>query len=157
MIKPYKYDFSKSNKLEKQCKFVICHLNSKYNESNQTWTIELPRFFTDNGPDFRQIRIEQFTYFRPDGTSDIGTTFHSEDLFDGSYSQPELDYFVGVAANSINGLYTLQSRRRTLTFWFKDYYNIDEKYGAVEEYTDYIEKTQKTGEVRFFIQCTLYY
>ena len=33
---------------------------------------------------------------------------------------------------------------------------LDIKYFTCD-YTDYIEKTQKTGEVRFFIQCTLYY
>ena len=152
------YDFTKSNKLYDSCKFTVCHLNCTYNESDQTWTIDLPQFFTDNEADYRQIKIEQFIYFRPDGTSDLGTTFHSEDLFDGNYNQPELDYFIGVSGNSINGLYTLQTRRRTLTFWFKDYYNMDQRYGATEEYTDYLDnQTKKEGEIRFFIQCSLFY
>ena len=46
------YDFTKSNKLKESVKFTICRHNSKYNEANKTWTVELPQFFTDNEPDY---------------------------------------------------------------------------------------------------------
>ena len=156
MNKPIHYDFSKSNRLYDRCKFTICHLNAKYNENTQKWSVELPLFFTDNGPDFREIRINHFIYFRPNGTSDIGTTFHSDDLFDGAFSQGEMDYFIGVSGNSIGGVYRLSSRKRTLEFWFKDYYNMDQHYGDEEQYTDSNGEI-KYGKVRFFIQAELFY
>ena len=87
-MKVAKYDFTKSNKLKESVKFTICRHNSKYNEANKTWTVELPQFFTDNEPDYRQIKINQFIYYTPNGCSDLGTTFHSEDLFDADLSRP---------------------------------------------------------------------
>ena len=152
------YDFTKSNKLYDSCKFTICRLNSKFDETTKRWTVELPQFFTDNDADYRQIKINHFIYYTPNGCSDLGTTFHSEDLFDGNYNQPELDYFIGVSGNSINGLYTLQTRRRTLTFWFKDYVTLEHIYGDKEEYIDYLDnETKKTDYVNFFIQAELFY
>ena len=152
------YDFTKSNKLKESVKFTICRHNSKYNEANKTWTVELPQFFTENEADYRQIKINQFIYYTPNGCSDLGTTFHSEDLFDGEFNQPELDYFIGVSGNSINGLYTLQTRRRTLTFWFKDYVTLQHQYGDKEEYVDYLDnEAKKTDYVNFFIQADLIY
>ena len=157
-MKVHQYDFSKSNKLYKSCKFTICNLNCKYNETNKTWSIDLPQFFTDNEPDLRQIKFEQFIYYTPNGASDVGTCMHSEDLFDGEFNQAELDYFIGVSGNSINGLYTLQTRRRTLTFWFTDYINLDKRLGKTETYIDYNDgQKEKTGDVHFFIQARLYY
>ena len=81
----------------------------------------MPDFFVNNRADYRQIVIQSFIYFRPNGTSDIGTTFHSSDLYDQEYSQSELDFFVGLSGTSIAGTYTLNTRRRKFTFWFKDY------------------------------------
>ena len=156
-MKVGKYDFSKSNKLKEVCKFTICSMNSKYNSNDKTWTVELPQFFTENEADYRQIKITSFIYYTPNGCSDVGTTFHSEDLFDGEYNQPELDYFVGVSGNSINGLYTIQSRRRTLTYWFKDYRDLDYRYGATEFYKDPETGDTVEGEVRFYIQAELLY
>ena len=156
MNKPNHYDFSKSNRLYNSCNFTICHLNAKFNDVTERWSVELPLFFTDNGADFREMRINHFIYYRPNGTSDIGTTFHSEDLFDGEYSQSEMDYFIGVSGTSIGGVYKLNSRKRTLEFWFKDYSNMDQHYGPEEEYTD--EKGEiVTGPIKFFIQTELFY
>ena len=157
-MKVGQFDFTKSNKLYDSCKFTICRLNSKYDEETKRWTVQLPEFFVNNEADYRQIKINQFIYYTPNGCSDLGTTFHSEDLFDGNYAQPELDYFIGVSGNSINGLYTLQSRKRTLSFWFKDYVTLQHTYGDKEEYTDYLDnETKKTDYVNFFIQGELFY
>lgn len=152
------YDFTKSNKLYKTCKFTICNLNCNYDEKNKTWSIDLPQFFVENEADYRQIKINQFIYYTPNGSSDIGTCLHSEDLFDGEFNQPELEYFVGVSGNSINGLYTLQTRRRTLKFWFSDYINTGKRLGNTEKYIDYNDnQKEKEGEVHFFIQAQLFY
>ena len=127
-----------------------------YNEKTQTWSVKLPEYFVNNGPDYREIKINHFIYFRPNGTSDIGTTFHSEDLLDGEPNQAEMDYFIGVSGNSIGGIYKINSRRNTLEFWFKDYLNMDQHYGSTEEFKDY-DGLIKEGPIRFFIQCELYY
>lgn len=151
------YDFSNSHMPNKTDKFTICHLNCTYNENNQTWSVQLPNFFTENKADYRQIIINTFIYYRPDGTCDVGTSFHSSDLFDCNYTQPEMDFFIGLSGTTISGTYTIQSRNRTLTFWFKDYMNMDHRYGAEEEYYDASTGEYKTGPVRFFLQCELVY
>ncbi|WP_458454527.1 hypothetical protein [Methanobrevibacter sp.] len=151
------YDFQRSHDLKNIDKFTICNFNSKYDQITQTWSCDLPLFFTDNPAEYRQIQINTFIYFRPDGTSDIATTFHSADLFDCEYSQAELDYFIGMSGTTIAGTYSLNSRKRTLTFWFKDYLNFDVRYGPEETYFDAATQEEKSGPVRFFIQCELIY
>lgn len=151
------YNFEQSHSLQNEDKFTISNFNSTYNENTQTWTCELPLFFTDNPPEYREIVIETFIYFRPNGTSDIGSTFHSADLFDCEYVQPELDYFIGLSGTTIAGTYSLNSRKRNLEFWFKDYYDFDQRYGKEETYYDSSTGEEKTGEIRFFIQCRLIY
>lgn len=151
------FDFNNSHQLKKTDKFIICNLNCKFNESDRSWTVDLPDFFYNNSCEYRQISISTFIYFRPDGTSDIGTTFHSSDLFDCEYVQSELDYFIGMSGTTIAGVYTLNSRRRTLTFWFKDYKNLDQRYGMTEIYKDPETGDDVEGEVRFFIQAELSY
>ena len=151
------YNFENSHVLKNEDKFTITNFNSTYNEISQTWSCELPLFFTDNPAEYREIVIETFIYFRPNGTSDIGTTFHSADLFDCEYAQSELDYFIGMSGTTISGTYSLNSRKRTLEFWFKDYINFSQRYGRTESYYDASTGEEKTGEVRFFIQCRLIY
>ena len=153
----FPYDFSKSNTLVEHAKFFITHKNCEFDEVTRTWSCELPNFFINNRADYRQIVIQSFIYFRPNGTSDIGTTFHSSDLYDQEYSQSELDYFVGLSGTSIAGTYTLNTRRRKFTFWFKDYQKMDERYGKTEEYTDDRSNLDLEGDIQFFIQCELIY
>ena len=151
------YNFENSHSLKESVKFNITHLTSKFNESDRTWSIDLPEFFYNNSAEFRQINISTFIYFRPNGTADVGTTFHSADLFDLEYSQPELDYFCGMSGTTISGVYTLNSRKRTLTFWFKDYTDLTTRYGKTELYKDMETGEEKEGPVSFFIQADLLY
>ena len=66
------YNFENSHVLKNEDKFTITNFNSTYNEISQTWSCELPLFFTDNPAEYREIVIDTFIYFRPNGTSDIG-------------------------------------------------------------------------------------
>lgn len=151
------YNFENSNSLKESVKFNITHLTSKFNENDRTWSIDLPEFFYNNAVDYRQISISTFIYFRPNGTSDVGTTFHSADLYDLEYNQPELDYFCGMSGTTISGVYTLNSRKRALTFWFKDYKNMNERYGKTEFYNNPETGEDVEGNVSFFIQAELIY
>lgn len=151
------YDFNNTHQLRETDKFIICHINSKFNENDRTWTVNLPDFFYNNPAEFRQITINTFIYFRPDGTSDVGTTFHSADLFDNEYVQSELDYFVGMSGTSIAGTYSMNSRKRTLTFWFKDYRDLDQRYGVTETYKDPETGEDVEGAIKFYIQAELSY
>lgn len=151
------YDFSNSHQLKKTDKFVISHLNSKFNELDSTWSVDLPDFFYNNPAEFRSITINTFIFFTPNGCSDIGTTFHSDDLFDCEYTQPELDYFLGMSGTTISGSYMMNSRKRTLKFWFKDYRDLDHRYGPSETYKDPETGDDVEGEIKFFIQCELNY
>ena len=151
------YNFANSHDLKNIDKFTICSFNSKYDPVSQTWSCDLPLFFTENPAEFRQIQINTFIYFTPNGVSDVATTFHSADLFDCEYSQSELDYFIGMSGTTIGGTYSMNSRKRTLTFWFKDYLNLDQRYGETEQYIDSETQETKEGPIRFYIQAELIY
>lgn len=140
--------------MAERVKFIISDYNSKFNPTTKTWSIDLPNFYTDNTSSDRMIQIETFIYFKPNGTSDLGTCFHCADLYDGEYSQ--LNYLIGLSGTTIGGNYIINSRKRTLEFWFTDYTDLNQKCLNTEtlenEYGEYEQKP-----VHFFIQCNLIY
>lgn len=148
------YSDLKTNALEKTINFAITDRNSTFNELDQTWTCEWPIAFVENDSRCRQVEITNFIFFRPDGSSDIGTTFHSPELLDGDYSQ--LDFFIGLSGTSINGTYTLNSRKSTITYYFKDYTDLEKRCSNTETVQN-SDGTTSRKPVHFFIQCKLYY
>ena len=62
-----------------------------------------------------------------------------------------------MSGTTIGGTYSMNSRKRTLTFWFKDYLNLDQRYGETEQYIDSETQETKEGPIRFYIQADLIY
>lgn len=153
-----------------------------YNEQTKSWTMQLPHWFTNSLNEDKSILIESFVYFKPDGTSDIGTTIHSPTLIDGEFSQ--FDYMIGLSVTGINRQFPIKSKPLEIEFYFKDYlsnerlentelfeqqetdedgnnlyYILDgvtgEILGKTTDVTDYPVVVHVKKSVSFIIQCQL--
>lgn len=139
--------------MSKNVKFIISNYNSNFNSTTKTWSIELPTFFTENLYQDRIIKIETFIYFKPNGSSDLGTSFHCPDLFDGDYDQ--MNFLIGLSGTSIEGEYILNTRKRNLEFWFCDYTDLNTKCDNTEPIET--NGVYENKPIYFFIQCSLMY
>ena len=109
------------------------------------WIFEFPHWFWNSENENKSITIESFQYYKPDGTSDIGTTLHSETLIDGNYSQ--FDNMIGLSAINLNRTFTIANKPQFLEFYFKDYLS-NERLGETEIVT--IQKTNDNGDLLYY-------
>ena len=116
-----------------------------FNEITRSWTMQLPHWFTNSLNDDKAILIESFVYFKPDGTSDIGTTVHSPTLIDGSFAQ--FDYMIGLSTTGINRQFSIASKPTEIEFYFKDYLS-DERLMDTEEIEEI--KTDDEGNYLYY-------
>lgn len=117
-----------------------------FNKDKNMWQMELPYWFVDSTNPNKCIQIESVSYFKPDGTADIGTTFHSPTLFDGKFNQ--FDYMVGLCSVGIYKMFQISSRCTTLDFFFRDYMN-DENLDEKEPITE--QKKDDDGNLLYYI------
>ena len=113
-----------------------------YDESTRHWTMQLPHWFTESEYEFKNITIESFTYFKPDGTLDLGTSFHCKNLTDGDFSQ--FDHMICLANDGVERTFYIDSKEQNLEFWFKDYLNEDENLTDKEEYHIHVKDEEGT-------------
>ena len=116
MYKIYEYDSAYTVKLKRELKrrdFAIFDSETKH------WTMQLPHFFYESPNEYKTLTIESFTYFKPDGSADIGTTLHSPTLVDGSYSQ--FDNMIGLSTAGIYKTFHISNNPDHIEFYFKDY------------------------------------
>lgn len=116
-----------------------------FNKDKNMWQMELPYWFVDSTNPNKCIQIESVSYFKPDGTADIGTTFHSPTLFDGKFNQ--FDYMVGLCSVGIYKMFQISSRCSTLEFFFRDYMN-DENLDELEPITE--QKKDEDGNLLYY-------
>ena len=90
-----------------------------YNSSTRHWTINLPSFFWNSSNPNKCIVVESFQYYKPDGSCDIGTTFHSNTLIDTDFSQ--FDNMIGLSTLGINRTFPISNKPQQIEFYFKDY------------------------------------
>ena len=90
-----------------------------YNSSTGHWTMDLPHWFTQSEYEWKNITVESFTYFKPDGTLDLGTTFHSNTLSDGQFAQ--FDHMICLANDGVERTFFVDAKDTQIEFWFKDY------------------------------------
>ena len=116
-----------------------------YNPVNRHWTMQLPNFFWNSPDPYKSIVIENFQYYKPDGTCDIGTTFHSPTLIDGDFAQ--FDNMIGIASLSINRVFPISGKQPYLEFYFKDYMSDEclEDGEIVQE-----QKRNENGELLYY-------
>ena len=116
-----------------------------YDKDKKMWSMKLPYWFVDSTNPNKCIQIESVSYYKPDGTADIGTTFHSPTLFDGTYNQ--FDYMVGLCSVGIYRTFRIGARCQTIDFFFRDYMD-DENLGDTEVITE--QKTDENGELLYY-------
>lgn len=134
---------SESDKLQKQ--YLKRRTYAIFNEQTKHWTMQLPHWFSNSSNEDKSILIESFVYFKPDGTSDIGTTVHSPTLIDGEFSQ--FDYMIGLSTTGINRQFPISGHPLELEFYFKDYLSDD----ILNETEDIEEiKTNENGEYLYY-------
>ena len=117
-----------------------------YNEQTKSWTMQLPHWFTNSLNEDKSILIESFVYFKPDGTSDIGTTIHSPTLIDGEFSQ--FDYMIGLSVTGINRQFQIKSKPTEIEFYFKDYLS-NERLENTELFEQ--QETDENGNNLYYI------
>lgn len=116
-----------------------------YNKEKKMWSMKLPYWFVDSTNPNKCIQIESVSYYKPDGTADIGTTFHSPTLFDGTYNQ--FDYMVGLCSVGIYRTFRVSARCQTIEFFFRDYMD-DENLSETEEIQQ--QKTDENGDLLYY-------
>ena len=115
-----------------------------YDEETKTWTMRLPHWFTDSDYEEKCMRIDTFSYFKPDGTADIGTTLHSDTLVDSEFSQ--YDDMIGLSTDDVDRIFFIKDKPDYVRFWFKDYMSLEnlEESEMIEE-----QKKNEKGELLY--------
>ena len=141
----YKILDSDSDEIKLQKQTMKERTYAIFNSETKTWSMKLPHWFTNSLNEDKAILIESFVYFKPDGTSDIGTTVHSPTLIDGDYSQ--FDYMIGLSTTGINRQFSIASKPLELEFYFKDYLS-DERLIDTEDVEEI--KTDEDGNYLYY-------
>lgn len=116
-----------------------------YDSSTGHWTMELPHWFTQSEYEWKNITVESFTYFKPDGTLDLGTTFHSNTLSDGQFAQ--YDHMICLANDGIERTFFLDAKDTSIEFWFKDYLT---EQNLPENETLTVQKKDSNGNLLYW-------
>lgn len=141
----YKINENDSESVRNFKKIQSERLYAIYDKDKKMWSMKLPYWFVDSTNPNKCIQIESVSYYKPDGTADIGTTFHSPTLFDGTYNQ--FDYMVGLCSVGIYRTFRIGARCQTIEFFFRDYMD-DENLGDTEVITE--QKTDENGELLYY-------
>ena len=137
------YPIDEENDDESTKKYKIEQKMKEYavfDPQTKHWKMRLPHWFTQSEYEYKVITLESFSYFKADGTLDLGTTFHSPTLSDAEFAQ--FDHMISLANDGIQRSFFIDGKNNYIDFWFKDYLD-EECLSDVETYT--VQKTDEFG------------
>ena len=131
-----KYKILESDTPEQQLEKRRAHMAefAVFDPDTNTWTMQLPQWFAESEFEDKALIMEMFTYYKPDGTMDLGTSFHSPTLSDGEFHQ--FDNMICMANDQVERIFYIDSRTREIEFWFRDYMS-EENLSDHEFFDDY--------------------